>query len=102
MVRSNNTLLLFVVVGLLVIFGIYCIWEKKPNLNDSEKYSHSKRFRENRTSKSDIEFIAQSDEVVDDFQLLDVTGENPAFQIGFGMGPGLYGSGRHTSEMIGN
>ena len=105
MARSNNnTLLLFVVVGLLIIFGVYCVWERKPNLkyNDSESYSHSKKLRESRASKPDIEFIAQSDETVDDFQLLGVADENPAFQIGFGMGPGLYGSGRHSSEMVGN
>lgn len=28
--------------------------------------------------------------------------DDGSFEVGFGMGPGLYGSGRHTSEMIGN
>ncbi len=28
--------------------------------------------------------------------------DEEAFNQGFGMGPGVYGSGRHTSEMVGN
>jgi hypothetical protein len=31
-----------------------------------------------------------------------VGGPDENFQVGVGAGPGLYGSGRHTSEMIGN
>ena len=110
MARSNNnTLLLFVVVAVLVIFGVYCAWGGKFDSqgkkdSGSESYANSKKLR--GSSQSDIEFLVQADvarqDAVDDFQLLGVADEEPAFQIGFGMGPGLYGSGRHTSEMVGN
>jgi len=36
------------------------------------------------------------------YELLDVPPEQPAHDLQFGMGPGVYGSGRHTSEMVGN
>nr|QBK86543.1 MAG: hypothetical protein LCMAC102_03380 [Marseillevirus LCMAC102] len=91
MARNNNTLLL-VIVGMLVLFAVYCAWNKK--------YDSSKKDSFARPQAVDLEFIQQSDENEDEFQLLNQSDES--FQIGFGMGPGLYGSGRHTSEMIGN
>ena len=104
MARSNNnTMLLIVVLLLLVGLGLYCTWNRThDNKKKNESYSHSSKLR---NEKSDIEFIEQSDQhadIGDDFQLIGVAGEEPAHQIGFGMGPGLYGSGRHTSEMVGN
>lgn len=101
MARKNNTTLLFVVLGLLVIFGIYCAWDKKYDPEESESYINTRNVRD---SNQDIELLQQADHepVVDSFELLGVADEEPAHQIGFGMGPGVYGSGRHTSEMIGN
>lgn len=111
MARNNNTPLLFVLVAIMIMFVVYCAWGGKLSFQgkgdskkDNESYANSKKLR--GASQSDIEFIAQADagnqDAVDDFQLLGVADEEPAFQIGFGMGPGLYGSGRHTSEMVGN
>jgi len=41
--------------------------------------------------------------VIDNYELIDPDeiDDEDAFAIGFGTGPGLYGSGRYTSEMLG-
>ena len=49
--------------------------------------------------QDDIEYMSQNND--DDFEIIEAS-EEPAFQVGFGMGQGVYGSGRHTSEMVGN
>lgn len=89
MARSN-TWILIALVALLVIFGVYTICGKKENLVA------------NVDENSDIEYVGDVDAGDDgDIELIEAD-EQPAFEIGFGMGPGLYGSGRATSEMIGN
>ncbi len=39
------------------------------------------------------------EEIVDDFRLIDIppNEENPAFAVGFGMGEGIYGTGRNIA-----
>ncbi len=89
MARSN-TWILIALVALLVIFGVYTICGKKENLVA------------NVDENSDIEYVGDIDVGDDgDIEIIEAD-EQPAFEIGFGMGPGLYGSGRATSEMIGN
>jgi len=55
---------------------------------------------------SKVEESSPSYDVIDpqysSYDVIDIPPSEPAFEIGFGMGPGLYGSGRHTSEMVGN
>ena len=94
MARRNNNLILLVLV-VLVIVGLICMWNR--NAYGSETYSTPKQLHE----PNDIEFVDRAD-ILDDFQLLGVADEEPAHQLQLGMGPGLYGSGRHTSEMVGN
>ena len=112
--RKKDNLLLFVVLGLLLIFGFYCAWGKK---SDSDGYSNGddgverKKISNNikkvkKSSPPDIEFIGGSSDgrqeiESDSFELLGVANEEPAHTIGFGIGPGIYGSGRNTSEMLG-
>ena len=105
--RKNDNLLLFVVLGLLLIFGICCVWNKKCESDDDnlEKFMNDGKKVKKSQGPPDIEFIGGSghQEIeVDAFELIGVASEEPAHNIGFGMGPGLYGSGRHTSEMVGN
>jgi hypothetical protein len=38
----------------------------------------------------------------DSFELIGIPSNDPALALQTGMGGGLYGSGRHTSEMVGN
>ena len=56
------------------------------------------------TRKPEVELIHPADvpDGVEEVQIVDPPDEDVAFQTGFGMGPGLYGSGRHSSEMVGN
>ena len=98
--KNNNTLVFLVLLGLLVALGVYCAWGKKHDSNKNESYSNAKSVS-SESSKSDIEYLPNPDTGDDGFELLGVAPEEPAFQLGFGMGPGLYGSGRHTSEMFG-
>lgn len=85
--RGNGNWILIVLVVLLIGFGIYITWKKE----DSQELGAqgAPKAQEGGPLKPDeIEIIEPADE--------------PAFELGFGMGPGLYGSGRQTSEMIGN
>ena len=103
MARNNNNTLLLAIIGLIFIVGIYYTWGKKAE-SDSESYEDSKKASA-PPSKPDVEFIQQGDGMQadpDSFELLGVADGTQAHQIGFGMGPGIYGSGRHTSEMVGN
>lgn len=98
--RSNNKWIIIVLVALVLLFGISMVW------------GHS---TENMAiENSDMEAIAPPDEPPmpqappqimqsgqSDIEIVEPS-DDPAFQIGFGMGPGLYGSGRHTSSMVGN
>jgi len=102
MARKNNTFL-YVIVGILALVAIYFVWQQtsKTKKKSAESYTPSGNIKEH-----DMELVQQADSSEpdrphDDFQLLDEP-DPAAFEIGFGMGPGIYGSGRHTSEMIGN
>ena len=90
MARGNNRWILIVLIALLVLFGVYTVWGSQK----SNSHEHK---------KEEIEYLPAPApaEAEDDIEIIEAS-EDPAFQVGFGMGPGLYGSGRHTSEMIGN
>jgi len=102
MMKNNNNLIFLVLLGLLVALGVYCAWGKRHSSDESESYANANSLRNEHSSQSDIEYLQKADEPEDGFELLGVAPEEPAYEIGFGMGPGLLGSGRHTSEMIGN
>jgi len=89
--KGNGNWILIILVLLLAGFGIYITWGKKG------KDSSSEQFHTEDSLKNSVGGSSQSD----DIEIIEPSDE-PAFEIGFGMGPGLYGSGRHTSEMIGN
>ncbi len=88
----NNTWLLIALVALLIVFGLCAIW-KKP----AEKFTEDEPIRYDSVDNvDDIDFVGDAD----DIELIEAD-DQPAFEIGFGMGPGIYGSGRATSEMLG-
>lgn len=107
---SNNNTLILVVVGLLLALAAwYSMRGTKDTFENSNKESSPS------DTSQDIEFVGPADSPPPasgmrpsagenmpqvDFQLMDVPDEEPAHQIGFGMGPGVLGSGRHTSEMF--
>jgi len=94
MARRNSTWLLIVLVVLLIAFGAYTVWGREGAKSETEA----------STPKAEIEYVPPPDPGAsqgDDIEIIEAA-EEPAFQVGFGMGPGLYGSGRATSEMIGN
>lgn len=109
--RSNNTLVL-IVVGLVIAAFI---WYSMNNTSSKDSYESSQGTSDGQ-HQEEIEYVAPADSPAPvpgmrpdagqgmpeaDFQLIDVPEEEPAHQIGFGMGPGDYGSGRATSPMFG-
>ena len=112
---KNNNLILFVVLGLIFIFGLYCLLDNK-NPGDStqggEKYSKKSSNKKRKDVEflggapphQEIDFLEGSRQEIesDAFELLGVASNDPALELQFGMGPGLLGSGRHTSSMVGN
>jgi len=105
MARGNSTWILVILVVLLVVFGVYTVWGKGSTEELGTPHEEI---------KADMDVVAQPDSVShpmahpmahaagpEDIEIIEAADE-PAFQVGFGMGPGLYGSGRATSEMIGN
>jgi hypothetical protein len=89
MARNNTTL--YLIVGILAIVVIYFVWVHTSK--KSESYRHDAH---EEVGDSDYQPVEDID---DDFEKV---ADEEAFNIGFGTGPGLYGSGRHTSEMVGN
>ncbi len=117
MARSNNNMFLYIVIGILVIFGIYYSCNQSRTAppqpgsgggSPAGRVNHpSPVKKQDPGSNPDIEFIPPSDDPQngqghDDFHLIGVADEQPAFELGFGMGPGLYGSARAVSSMVGN
>lgn len=104
---KNNSLILFVILGLVFIFGVYCMVDKKCDSdNETFKNTSSKKVKKTKQHPPDIEFLGGSGngnmEENDAFELLNVASNDPALQLQFGMGSGLLGSGRHSSSMVGN
>jgi hypothetical protein len=98
MARRNNNIIIILII--VLVFGFACfMWSNQYKQKNNESYAQPKTVRESNVTP-DIEYIPQSDE--EDTQMIQQADQDPAFEIGFGMGPGLYGSGRHTSEMVGN
>lgn len=106
MANRNSNWLLIILVALVVGIGAYMVW--------GNSHSHQEHL-------GDIEYLPQPDsdgipasyipdnalkalnssQSDDNIEIIEAS-DQPAFEVGFGMGPGLYGSGRHTSEMVGN
>lgn len=107
---KNNRLILFIVLGLVFIFGVYCMIDKKyesyNKLPERFKNANSKKVKKTKQSPPDIEFLGGSGsgnmEENDAFELLGVASNDPALQLQFGVGEGIYGSGRYSSSMVGN
>lgn len=101
MARGNSTWILVILVALLIAFGVYTVWGKRSQSQEDDDLKEE--------PKADIEYVGRPDSgrhpsgdpAGGDIEIIEAEDE-PAFQIGFGMGPGLYGSGRATSEMVGN
>lgn len=53
---NNNTLILVILVGLLIAFGVYCVWGK--GANKPEEYTKSSKID---NSKDSIEMIQPAD-----------------------------------------
>jgi len=63
MIRSsggNNNLILVILIGLLIAFGIYCVWGKGSN--KPEEYTKSSRADISR--RNDVEIIQPADSAI--------------------------------------
>lgn len=106
--RNTNLIILIALIGGLLIFGYVMMAKKKENLDlpiEENPISHS----------DDVQFVdalpefshntfENNENLGDDPEFVDVdpeTGYNAA-DLSVGVGPGLWGSGRHTSELYGN
>jgi len=76
---------------LVILIVLVFIWVISINKQPQEKYS---------AEKSPQKYSGSTPPPEDAYELLGVNNEQAAFDLGFGMGPGIYGSGRHFSEMV--
>jgi hypothetical protein len=92
---NNKNNLFWIFMGLLLIVALYCYCTKKS----SETYKKSSQI----SNEGNFNLIQseQPNNNIDNFNLIDAE-EDEYHNLQFGMGPGDYGSGRHTSEMVGN
>jgi|688.fasta_scaffold05356_12 hypothetical protein len=89
--KDNSVLYIF--LGVLFIVCVICIIQKREN-KSNEQYTAPPY------KSSDIEFLETTSKPVESaYELLGNEYAQESFDVGFGMGPGLYGSGRHTVEM---
>lgn len=86
---NNSDLLFLVLVALFIIWAVYA-----NKNNESPPPSVSTAMNDDRSSN--YELINPRE---DAYELLGNVDVDEAFNLGFGMGPGIYGSGRHTFEM---
>ncbi len=89
--RGSKHTIIFVLIAIFLIVGLYCVNGKKS----TEEYV---------STGDEMELIPQDVEMQhspmgDEFEVVGVPNDD---DVGFGMGPGVYGSGRHMSEFIGN
>jgi hypothetical protein len=86
--KDNSVLYIF--LGILFIVCVICIIQKRDD-KGNEMYTSPYK-------SSDIEFL-ETPKSESSYDLLGNEYSQDAFNLGFGMGPGLYGSGRQTAEM---
>lgn len=122
---KKNYNFIIVVALLVVVFlvGIICVSGEQENykktpvqkviipLPKKEVQPQKKPILKERTDQ-EIEFLGEAPHHFDDyshnngfrdsFELIGIPSNDPALALQTGMGGGLYGSGRHTSEMVGN
>lgn len=86
---NGNQIWILVVVVAVVLIGLWFLSEQNSRKRalPLEEYQHE--------DVDDQYHLLHNDD--DNYQIVD-----NAFALGFGRGPGLYGSGRHTSELWGN
>ena len=94
---TSNTLLFLVIFFVLLAVGLSCAWTKKFNTSPKETMMRASTSGPEPPDGT-LEMI-ESPDGADSFEM--VGDYDGVFEEGFGMGPGLYGSGRHTSEMLG-
>lgn len=96
--KFNNTIIFVILILGLVFLGLYCLNSKKK---DEETYIN---LIDNGVAEPNIQHdINILDDtpalsIDDDFTLYGVGDEDDARFSNFGVGPGLYGSGRFFSE----
>ncbi|MDB4769570.1 hypothetical protein OAG24_01255 [bacterium] len=130
MYGDNNNLLLIILVIALLIFGYYCIRESHKD-NEGTKINYGAEYvsppdGQEEYNRGQEEYgygqegsgqgefgLDRQDYGTDrgcpqeyETKLFEDAGalqpEPQGHHLGFGVGPGLYGSGRYSSEMIGN
>lgn len=84
--------ILYVLLGVLFVMCMICMLNKREY--KAEKYTSPVEIEK---KSNDIEFLENPQQ--SSYDLLGNEYAQEAFNLGFGMGPGIYGSGRHTAEM---
>lgn len=92
MIIKNETLIKVAIAGVAIIAII--LYMRSMNNSDNNG--------ETTEEYEVIEEVEGTNELEDDAHFIDQAEDDTSFQLGLGVGPGLYGSGRHTSEMVGN
>lgn len=96
--KFNNTIIFVVLVLGLIFLGLYCLNSKKK---DDETYIN---LMDDGVAESNI---SHDINILDEIPALDIDDDFTLFGVGdmedakfanFGVGPGLYGSGRFFSE----
>lgn len=103
MAKNNNNMKIMIgVLVFLLLIAVWCLWN---NRNDTEKKEPAQSESFVNTANNDIELIEPDDgtQAEHDMELLDCPDETDCSgeNVGFGMGPGLYGSGRAFNEFYG-
>lgn len=103
----KNAMIVYLLIGIFCVLLVYCIWNsyfKKENMtsvSDTKIVASPKVSQISQTSQP----VSIQDELIEgpssESELIQDVVQD-AYTAGFGVGPGLYGSGRHTSEFVGN
>lgn len=104
--KDSNTTIFIIVFVVLLVIGLGCVWGKKfggtapPPLQEGMNYGKTSVVTagSNAQPTGELELIV-GDDGADSFEMVGDYEESA--DIGVGMGPGLYGSGRHSSDMFG-
>ena len=96
---------IYLIAGILFFIGLVCIMNN-DNSSSSNSFSLNKNTKNrgnSHISNNDVEFLDNSKKShnipENAYELLGNVDPEQAFELGLGMGPGLYGSGRHFAEM---
>ena len=102
---ANSKMIFWILIAVLVIFGVICIWNNKFDKPSSKEGM----MLDDRVVPRSVEYVQppQYSYVTDqnlgnDYIVLPDADLEEAYNLSMGVGPGLLFHGRHTSEMIGN